>query len=57
MIHNKLIKIVIDKFQYQWKTIKKAFWDLNKEKSGFIQPSELKAYLTNWGLDITAEQF
>jgi Ca2+-binding EF-hand superfamily protein len=47
----------MEKFQLQWKSIKKAFSDLNKGKSGAINPLELKAYLNNWGLTITEEQF
>lgn len=47
----------MEKFQNQWKTIKKAFSDLNKGKTGAINPNELKSYFTNWGLNITDEQF
>lgn len=31
-------KTVIDKIHFQWKTLKKAFIDLNKEKTGSIMP-------------------
>lgn len=31
-----LEKTILDKIKFQWKTIRKAFIDLNKEKSGFI---------------------
>ena len=41
----------------QWKTIKKAFTDLNKGKSGAIYPEELRHYLVHWGLTITDDQF
>ena len=43
-------KTVIDKIQFQWKTLKKAFIDLNKEKTGSIMPQELKNYLKHWGI-------
>ena len=33
---------VLDKIRLQWKTLKKAFTDLNQEKSGGIKPEELK---------------
>ena len=33
-----LDKTIIDKIKTQWKTIRKAFIDLNKQKSGFIEP-------------------
>ena len=32
---------VIEKIKFQWKTLKKAFIDLNQEKSGAIKPREL----------------
>ena len=41
----------------QWKTIKKAFSDLSKNKTGAISPEELKKYLHYWGLEITEHQF
>jgi hypothetical protein len=30
-------KTIIDKIKFQWKTIRKAFIDLNKEKTGSIE--------------------
>lgn len=45
----------MEKFRMQWKTIKKAFSDLNKGKSGAINPKEIKNYLINWGLIITED--
>jgi Ca2+-binding EF-hand superfamily protein len=48
---------VIEKIKFQWKTLKKAFIDLNQEKSGAIKPEELKLYLNHWGLFLTDEQF
>lgn len=53
LINTNLMKTVMEKFQLQWKSIKKAFSDLNKGKTGAINPLELKAYLNNWGLAIT----
>ena len=41
---------VLEKIKFQWKTLKKAFIDLNQEKSGKIKPEELKIYLHHWGL-------
>lgn len=46
---------ILEKFQNQWKSIKKAFSDLNKGKTGAINPDELKSYLTHWGLPISEE--
>ena len=34
-------KTIISKIHFQWKTLKKAFIDLNKEKTGSIMPKEL----------------
>jgi hypothetical protein len=45
-----LVKIVLEKIKFQWKTLKKAFSDLNQEKSGAIKPEELRHYLNHWGL-------
>lgn len=57
MINTNLMNNVIEKFRLQWKTIKKAFSDLNKGKTGAINPDELKVYLNNWGLPISEDQF
>ena len=48
---------VLEKIKFQWKTLKKAFIDLNQEKSGKIKPEELKIYLHHWGLYMNDEQF
>jgi len=48
---------VIEKIKFQWKTLKKAFIDLNSEKTGAIRPEELKHYLHHWGLFINETQF
>jgi len=54
---NDLEKTVIDKFQFQWKTSRKAFIDLSKEKTGAIMPVEFNNYLKHWGLYLTEAQF
>ena len=50
-------KTVLDKIQFQWKTMRKAFMDLNMEKSGSITPEELRFYFKHWGLDYSDSQF
>lgn len=50
-------RTVIEKIKFQWKTLKKAFIDLNSEKTGAIKPDELKHYLHHWGLFMTEQQF
>ncbi len=50
-------KTVLEKFRLQWKTVKKAFIDLNKGKTGAIVPSELNHYLKLWGIYLNEEQF
>ncbi len=50
-------KTVLDKIKFQWKTLRKAFMDLNMEKSGQILPEELKFYFQHWGLNLNDEQF
>lgn len=53
-----LEKTVLEKIKFQWKTLRKAFMDLNAEKSGCIEPKELKFYFQHWGLGgITDAQF
>lgn len=44
LINQNLEKTVLDKIKFQWKTLRKAFMDLNMEKSGQILPEELKFY-------------
>ena len=44
LMNENLEKTIIDKIKFQWKTIRKAFIDLNKEKSGSIEKDELKFY-------------
>lgn len=51
------MKTVLEKFSLQWKSIKKAFTDLNKGKTGAINPKEIRSYLNMWGLPISEEQF
>lgn len=57
LINSNLEKTVLDKIQFQWKTLRKAFMDLNMEKSGAIAPDELRFYFKHWGLTLTDEQF
>ena len=44
---------ILEKFQFQWKTLRKAFMDLNIDKQGAIMPEELRYYLKFWGLELT----
>ncbi len=57
LINQNLEKTVLDKIQFQWKTLRKAFMDLNMEKTGSIAPEELRFYFKHWGLNLTDEQF
>mmetsp|Transcript_2118 Transcript_2118/g.2000 ORF Transcript_2118/g.2000 Transcript_2118/m.2000 type:complete len:242 (+) Transcript_2118:694-1419(+) len=57
LMNEHLEKTIIDKIKVQWKTIRKAFIDLNKEKGGAILPKELMFYFNHWGLSLTPEQF
>ena len=50
-------RVVIDKIKTQWKTIRKAFCDMNKEKGGHITEQEFKFYLNHWSLNLSPEQF
>ena len=57
IMNSDLMKRILDKVQTQWKTLKKAFSDLNQGKNGWISEVDLKKYLTNWGFNITDDQF
>ncbi len=52
-----LEKTIIDKIKFQWKTIRKAFIDMNKAKSGAIDAEEFRFYLYHWGLKLSEQQF
>ena len=52
-----VIKIVLDKIQFQWKTIRKSFHGFSKDKSGGIEPNELKFYFNHWGIFVSDETF
>ena len=44
---------ILEKIKFQWKTLRKAFMDLNIEKTGKISQRELKFYLNFWGMEIS----
>ena len=48
---------ILQKIKFQWKTLRKAFQDLNVEKTGKISRKELKYYLNFWGMEITEDEF
>lgn len=52
-----LEKKLIDKMSIQWKTLRKAFRDLNMEKTGKISKREFRYMLDFWGMDISEEEF
>ena len=52
-----IYQTVLEKIKFQWKTLKKAFIDLNQDKSGAIVKSELRHYLNHWGLTLNEQQF
>ena len=49
--------LILEKMKFQWKTLRKAFMDLNIEKTGKISKREFKFYLNFWGITISEEQF
>lgn len=57
LINKTLERTIIDKIKFQWKTIRKAFSDMNKERDSAISEDELRFYLQHWGLNLTEEQF
>ena len=48
---------ILEKIKFQWKTLRKAFMDLNIEKTGKISQREFKFYLNFWGIDISQSDF
>jgi Ca2+-binding EF-hand superfamily protein len=48
---------ILEKIKFQWKTLRKAFMDLNIDKSGNISKKELWYYLDFWGMKISQEEF
>ena len=48
---------ILDKIKFQWKTSRKAFMDLNTQKTGKISRKEFKDILNFWGLTIEDEVF
>ena len=48
---------ILDKIKFQWKTLRKAFMDLNTEKTGKISPKEFRNILNFWGYTIDDEVF
>jgi hypothetical protein len=52
----ELEDLVWAKLGQQWKTIKKAFRDLSNN-AGSISPLRLRRQFSNWGVDMTDDQF
>lgn len=52
-----VIATVLDKITFQWKTIRKSFHDLSKDKTGGIEAPELRHYLDHWGIPIEDATF
>jgi Ca2+-binding EF-hand superfamily protein len=51
------MKVILEKIQYQWKTIRKSFHDISKDTRGQMEAEELKFYLNHWGIHVTDETF
>lgn len=48
---------ILEKMKFQWKTLRKAFMDLNIEKTGKISKREFKYFLNFWGMNISDDEF
>lgn len=46
---------ILLKIMQQWKTLRKAFMDINRGKNGKIAKDELWAYLKFWKIMVTDE--
>jgi Ca2+-binding EF-hand superfamily protein len=51
------MKVILEKIQDQWKTIRKSFHDISKDTRGQMEAEELKFYLNHWGIHVTDETF
>ena len=50
-------KALAKKIEFQWKTMKNAFKNLNLGKSGKIQKWELKYFCDHWGFKVEPDEF
>lgn len=48
--NEELTRKVMDKMKYTWKKIRKAFMNLNLDKSGAITKADLALYFSSWSL-------
>ena len=48
---------ILEKIKFQWKTLRKAFMNLNIEKTGKISKREFMFYLDFWGITISEQKF
>jgi len=55
--NENLIEKIISKIFQQWKTMRKAFMEMDVGKHGCIIPEDLKFYLTHWGVAANQEKF
>ena len=54
---DEVMKVILEKIQDQWKTIRKSFHDISKDTRGQMQAEELKFYLNHWGIHVNDETF
>ena len=55
--NENLIEKVVMKIYEQWKTMRKAFIELDHSKQGVIIADDLKFYLTHWGIVVNPDKF
>jgi hypothetical protein len=52
-----MIQEILEKVRAQWKSIRKSFHDLSRDKSGFVEPEEIRYFLNHWGIDVKEDIF
>ena len=54
--NENLIEKIVSKIYYQWRTMRRAFMDMDVSKNGAITPPDLRFYLTHWGVSASPEK-
>lgn len=48
---------ILEKIQFQWKTVRSAFMNINSDRNGNIDKDEFIYFLRFWGMKFEEEDF